>query len=54
VGSGIEPATLARYQAADGFIVGSSVKRDGVWSNPLDPERARVMARAFAGLGGRA
>jgi membrane complex biogenesis BtpA family protein len=51
VGSGIAPDNIARYASADGFIVGSSVKRDGLWSNPLDPERARAMARAFDALG---
>jgi hypothetical protein len=53
VGSGLSPENLARYAAADGFIVGSSVKQGGRWSNALDPERARAMARAFAALGGK-
>jgi hypothetical protein len=30
--------------------VGSSVKEGGLWSNPLDPGRARAVARAFAAL----
>ena len=47
VGSGLTPDTLAAYQAAAGFIVGSAVKRDGVWSNPLDLARVDAMARAF-------
>lgn len=50
VGSGLGPENLPRFAAADGFIVGSSVKQGGMWSNPLDPERVRAMARAFAGL----
>lgn len=50
VGSGIAPENLARFAAADGFIVGSSVKQGGLWSNALDPDRVRAMARAFAGL----
>lgn len=50
VGSGVTPDNIASYAAADGFIVGSWVKRDGVWSNPLDPARARAMAEAFRGL----
>ncbi len=41
------PANLARYAAADGFIVGSSVKQGGVWSNALDRDRVRAVARAF-------
>lgn len=52
VGSGITPANLARFPEADGFIVGSAVKRDGCWSNALDPERVRAVARAFAQAGG--
>ncbi|MEP0846722.1 MAG: BtpA/SgcQ family protein [Phycisphaerae bacterium] len=40
VGSGLTPENLHEYWPhADGFIVGSSLKRDGVWSNPLDPQR---------------
>jgi membrane complex biogenesis BtpA family protein len=50
VGSGITPENLAAYAAADGYIVGSSVKEGGLWSNPLDPGRARAVARAFAAL----
>jgi len=50
VGSGITPANLARFAAADGYIVGSSVKREGVWSNPLERERAEAVARAFREL----
>jgi len=48
IGSGITPENLARYAAADGLIVGSSVKQGGVWSNPLDPARVRAIAAAFA------
>lgn len=52
VGSGLTPANLARFGAAHGFIVGSSVKQNGVWSNPLDPARVKAMAEAFrAGAG---
>ena len=47
VGSGMTPANLERYGAAHGFIVGSSVKRDGLWSNPLDPARTKALAAAF-------
>ncbi len=53
VGSGITPANLARYARAQGFIVGSSVKRDGRWSNPLDVDATRAVARAFQELDGR-
>ena len=50
VGSGLTPENLASYAAADGFIVGSSLKTGGLWSNPLDPLRAAAMASAFAQL----
>ena len=50
VGSGVTPENLAHYAAADGFILGSAVKRDGRWSNPIDPGRAKAMASAFAKL----
>jgi uncharacterized protein len=47
IGSGITPENIADYQAADGFIVGSWVKHDGLWSNPLDERRARLVAEAL-------
>ena len=50
VGSGITPENMARFAAADGFIVGSWVKRDGHWAGPLDPARARAVAVAFEAL----
>ncbi len=44
LGSGITPQNLADYwSAADGFIVGSYFKQDGLWSNPVDPERVGIM-----------
>jgi membrane complex biogenesis BtpA family protein len=51
VGSGVTPANVAQFPNAHGFIVGSSMKQDGLWSNPLDPRAVRAMARAFADLG---
>jgi hypothetical protein len=53
VGSGVTPENLARYPDADAFIVGSYVKQGGLWSNPLDPERVRAVAEAFAALEAR-
>jgi membrane complex biogenesis BtpA family protein len=50
VGSGVSAENIALYPAADAFIVGSSLKEGGLWSNPLDPERARGLARALAKL----
>ena len=48
VGSGLTSATVgAIFQAADGVIVGSWLKQDGVWWNPVDPERVAIfMAEA--------
>lgn len=48
VGSGVTAENIAEYPLADAFIVGSSVKRDGHWSNPVDPQRAAAFAEAFA------
>ncbi len=50
VGSGITAENLAHYAAADAFIVGSWLKRDGVWTEPLDPARLRAMKQAFSAL----
>ena len=50
VGSGLSSANLATYAAADGFIVGSSLKQGGQWSQPLDTAAVRAMAVAFAAL----
>jgi membrane complex biogenesis BtpA family protein len=50
VGSGLTAANLARYPAAHGFIVGSSVKQGGAWENPLDPGRAAAIADAFSAM----
>jgi uncharacterized protein len=53
VGSGITAENIAEYAAADAFIVGSSVKQGGHWSNPIDPEALRALVRAFKALSGR-
>jgi membrane complex biogenesis BtpA family protein len=50
VGSGISARNLDRFAGAHGFIVGSSLKQGGIWSNPLDRSAVEAMARAFAGL----
>ncbi|MGE0455678.1 MAG: BtpA/SgcQ family protein [Vicinamibacteria bacterium] len=47
VGSGATPENVRGYAAADGIIVGSALKRDGLWSNPLDPARVAAMRAAF-------
>lgn len=50
IGSGITPDNLGQYARAQGFIVGSSVKRRGRWDNPLDPAAARAVAASFRAL----
>ena len=50
VGSGLTPENFECYSTAQGFIVGSSVKQGGIWSNPLDPDAVRALARAFGKL----
>jgi membrane complex biogenesis BtpA family protein len=50
VGSGITVRNMADYADADALIVGSSIKKDGIWSNPIDPERAEALVRAFRAL----
>jgi uncharacterized protein len=53
VGSGITPDNIAAYPEADAFIVGTALKRDGLWTNPVDPARAVALRRAFDGLKAR-
>jgi len=50
VGSGITPTNIDHYAHAHGFIVGSSLKAGGVWSNPLEPDALRAMMSAFSAL----
>jgi len=48
IGSGATPATIGDiFALADGVIVASWLKRDGVWWNEVDPDRLRAfMAEA--------
>ncbi len=47
VGSGASAATIpSLLSVADGVIVGTAAKVDGVLANPVDPERVRVMVAA--------
>lgn len=49
VGSGVTPANVGEILAvADGVIVASALKRDGVWWNPVDPDRLAAFAQAVA------
>ena len=50
VGSGVTAQNLSDYVDADAFIVGSSLKHDGRWSNPIDKERVDALRRAFERL----
>ena len=46
IGSGATPANVGDIlAAADGVIVASYLKRDGVWWNPVDPDRLREFMR---------
>lgn len=50
LGSGVTLANVRDYLSlADGFIVGSSLKKDGKISNPVEPKRVAALARAIAG-----
>jgi len=50
VGSGVTPENIDRYTHADGFILGSAVKKDGHWANALDGARVKAIADAFRAL----
>ncbi|MBU3728850.1 MAG: BtpA/SgcQ family protein [Phycisphaerales bacterium] len=51
VGSGATPqGAAALLEHADALIVGSALKRDGLWSNEIDPVRADAMVRAVRGV----
>ncbi len=51
VGSGLTPENVdAVWEHADVFIVGSSLKRDGVWHEALDPDRIAAIMRAVERL----
>jgi hypothetical protein len=50
VGSGVTPESApGLLEHADALIVGSWIKRDGSWKNPVDPDRAGAMRRAAGG-----
>jgi membrane complex biogenesis BtpA family protein len=50
VGSGVTPGNLDQFSTAHGFIVGSSVKRGGLWCNEMDRDAVRALVAAFAEL----
>ncbi|HZE70000.1 MAG TPA: BtpA/SgcQ family protein [Pyrinomonadaceae bacterium] len=48
LGSGISADNIAEfYNEADGFIIGSSFKVDGHWSNTVDPSRVATLMRSL-------
>jgi len=49
VGSGITVENISAFRSADAFIVGSSIKQGGIWSNPIDVDRTRKLVAAFHG-----
>lgn len=47
IGSGVDLKTVSNYrQHCDGFIVGTSLKQDGIATNPVDVHRVREFVRA--------
>jgi hypothetical protein len=47
LGSGISDGNIAEFrEEADGFIVGTAFKVDGLWSNTVDPERVQRFMQA--------
>ena len=52
VGSGVDATNAAQFLThADGAIVGTSLKEDGVITNPVDLGRVRAVAAAFGAVG---
>ena len=49
ISSPAQAAEIAGY--SDGVIVGSALKVDGDWRNPVDPARVEALARALGRLG---
>jgi uncharacterized protein len=50
LGSGVNVQNVAQYlSAADGFIVGSSLKTGGKLASPVDPKRVAALLRALKG-----
>ena len=45
VGSGVTADNVGKFAAADGLIVGTELKVDGKWQNPLDPSRIQRLTQ---------
>ena len=50
VGSGVRMDNLSTFREADGFIVGISLKENGMLDASIDPQRVCALAGAIAGL----
>lgn len=51
IGSGITAGNAAKFgEAADGLIVGTSIKIDGNWRNPVELKRVQDIARQLSAL----
>ena len=46
VGSGVTVDNLSDYKDADGVIVGSHFKREGVWFNDIEEDRVKRFMEA--------
>jgi uncharacterized protein len=54
LGSGVTAKNLRHfYSIADGFIVGSEFKENGMWSRPVDPARVKRFMAAHRKLDGK-
>ena len=42
----LTPAESRLFEHADGLIVGSHIKRGGLWSNPIDAGRCRRLIKS--------
>jgi len=52
VGSGVDEYNARTFsEAAEGIIVGTALKLDGDWRNPVDPERVERLAQSLGRLG---
>lgn len=51
IGSGLTSGNIENYfEPADGFIVGSYFKKDGLWKNQVDPQRVKKLIHAVKKL----
>jgi predicted TIM-barrel enzyme len=46
IGSGVTAETIGQYlSSADGFIVGTAFKKDGIATNPVEVQRVKALMR---------